>query len=240
MLISLLNRDQVHAQIAVLDAAALAGIPHIIPSEFGLDLSTPAKRAMPCFATKIAMEDHLLRLAGEGKFTFTAIHTGFFFDWGLGRGLPVNLLGNGQPTRLFDGGDQELSTSALETIGEAVAAALVKHAERPEEVRNRFLYVHSAVVTQNQLLGYAREIAPEKTFETVDVDTEKLYQAGYEKWKNGETGLQVMHMMMPRASFGLGLGLFEKSDNEYLGIPVWSENQVKELIRKTIAKYQSS
>jgi nucleoside-diphosphate-sugar epimerase len=239
-LVSLLNRDQVDAQTTVLNAAALAGIPHIIPSEFGIDLSPPKIRSMPCYATKVAMEDYMLRLAGEGKFTFTAIHTGLFFDLGLERGVPVNLLGNGQPTRIFDGGETRFSTTAVETIGLAVAAALVKHFAHPEEVRNRFLYVNSAAVTQNQLLRYAGECAPDKKFETVDVDTAQLYQAAAEKFANGETGPWLMHMMFSRVTFGLGLGFFEKPDNEFLGVPVWNEEQVRDLIGKVIAKHQSS
>lgn len=239
-LVSLLNRDQVDAQTTLLDAAALAGIPHIIPSEFGIDLSPPEIRPMPCYATKVAMEDHVLRLAGEGKFTFTAIHTGLFLDWALERGTPINLLGNGQPTMIFDGGETKFSTTALGTIGQAVAAALIKHFAHPNEVKNRFLFVHSAAVTQNQLLRYAKECAPGKKFETVDVDTAQLYQVGLEKFENGERGPLIMPMMFARVTFGLGLGFFKKPDNEFLGVPMWSEERVRDLIGNVIAKHQSS
>lgn len=67
----------------------------------------------------------------------------------------------------------------METTGQAVTAALMKYPD--PRVINRFLCIHIAVLTPRQLLAYAREITPERTFETVDVSTEKLYEAGMEK-----------------------------------------------------------
>jgi len=48
--------------------------------------------------------------------------------------------------------------------------------------RNCFLYIHDAVVTQNQLLQYVREVRPGKEWEILDVDTEEVQRIG---WRSG-------------------------------------------------------
>ena len=47
----------------------------------------------------------------------------------------------------YDGGERKFSTTRLETVGKAVAGVL----KNAEETKNRVVFVHEAVVTQNQL-----------------------------------------------------------------------------------------
>lgn len=234
--VSLLNRDQLDAQIRLLDAIAIAKIPHVIPSEFGFDLSTPEIRSWPWLSAKLAMEEHLLKLAAESCFTYTGIHVGAFFDWALERGILVNLLDNGQPTMVFDGGEILFDVTMVDTIGEAVAKALVKHMQQPEQVSNRFLHVHTAAVTQQQLLGYARAAAPDKTFSTVDIDTAEAYTLGLQKYRDGERGVEVNRLMQPRAFSGVGPGHFQMIDNEYLSLAEWKAQDVEKYIQAFMGK----
>jgi nucleoside-diphosphate-sugar epimerase len=238
--VALLNRDQLEAQITLLDAAVLAKIPHIIPSEFGFDLSTDEIRSWPWLAAKVAMEDHLLKLAKYGKLTYTAVHVGAFFDWALERGILVNLLANGQPTMLFDGGNMIFDVTLVETIGEAVAAALVKHMEDPQEVKNKFLHVHTAAVTQQQLLSYARASDPDRVFAEMEIDTAQLYALGLQKYAAGERGMEINRLMQPRAFSIAGPGQFESLDNEYLGIPEWTDAEVETFIKNFISAHRGA
>ncbi|KAK0259133.1 hypothetical protein LTS09_005957 [Friedmanniomyces endolithicus] len=227
-LVILINRRELDPQIKLIDAAIAAGVPHIVPSSFGISTESPEVRALPPIKAKIEMERYLVEKADEGRVSYTAINTGLFFDWGLeGPGIPVNLKGG--PTLRADGGAVALSVSTLDLIGQAVAQAVRKR----EEARNRFLYVHSAAVTQNQLLQYAREIAPEREFPVEEVDTEKAVADAEEKMRQGATGPRVAAPAMMRVSFGLGLGLFKKVDNAFLGLEVMTEEEVK----ATVAKY---
>ncbi|KAK5122244.1 hypothetical protein LTR85_004154 [Meristemomyces frigidus] len=226
-LVILINRDQVTAQTNLLDAAAAVGGLHVIPSSFGTSYEHPKGRQLGALINKLPVEQHFLRLAEEGRITYTAINTGLFFDWALEKaGLPINLLGG--PTMLFDEGKVRLSVSTLDRIGEAVAIALL----RKEELGlvNRFLYVQSAVVSQAQLLAYARQLAPEREFKTVGVDTASIEGPALEKLERGETGPEVQRALMARFSFGLGLGLFERSDNEILGLKDMTEEEIKGLL----------
>jgi uncharacterized protein YbjT (DUF2867 family) len=225
--VSLINRDQKEAQLKVIDAVAEAGVPHLIPSAFGIDLSDPRVRDSPAAKNKAEMEDHLLEKAKAGTFTWTGVNTGLFFDWALEqRGLPVNLKDDGKPTMVFDGGDTPFSTTTVDRIGEAVTKALLKR----NELKNRYVYVHTAAVTQNQLLGYARELAPERKFEVNPINSGELMLKAQEMIRNGADPVKVSGMTLPRITFGWGLGLFREPDNELLGLSEWSEEELKAFI----------
>lgn len=158
-----------------------------------------------------------------------------FFDWALGRGFLIDVRTEGRgPTMVFDKGKTALSVSTLDFIGEAVAQALLKR----DEVLNRFLYVHSAAVTQKQLLEYVRELAPDLKIETVALNTAKLEEQALEKLRNGEGGPEVNTTLLLRTSFGLGLGLFERTDNALLGLDTWKEEDVKTLVAKYVQRIE--
>lgn len=198
-LVVLINRNELDAQIKLIDAAIAANVPHIIPSCFGVDTSDPRIREVPSLREKVAMEDYLLRKAKESQLTWTGLNTSLLFDWALEcLGMPVNLKNDGKPSAVYDGGNTAFSVTTLDHVGEAVAQILL----RRDKVRNRFLNVHSGIVTQNQLLKIAQELAPEKQFPSVPVDTEVVAQQAYQKLRNGETGPQVMGIFLVRITFG--------------------------------------
>lgn len=174
------------------------------------------------------MEDRVLAEAERGVFNFTGIHTSLLFDWALSMGVLLNCKDKGV-TMVFDGGDVRLSVTMLDDAGKAVVAAL----ENPEETRNQFLKVHSKVVTQNEMLKLGKEVRPDKEWERREVDTAVLEKNSWEKWEKGDRSREVQRGFMPRTSFGLGLGLFEEVENELLGVRVMSDEEVKDLIRRS-------
>lgn len=235
-LLVLINRDQADPQIALIDAAATVGIAHILPSSFGNgDPDNAYLRDFPPLAAKYKMEDHVVRLGSESKVSYTCINTGAFLDWALDRGLYANLINapgmmgaQKGTTMVFDDGDVKFSATMLEDIGKAILGVV----KSPVSFRNRNIRIHSAVITQNQLLAYAKELAPEREFPTMGVDTAVLERAARAKFEAGERGPQVMSMFMPRPTFGLRMGLFENVANEELGIEVYGEADVKALVAR--------
>lgn len=225
--IILINRDQVDAQIAAIDAAIAAGVPHIIPSSFGLDNTIPEVRDSIPIAGKRRMEEYLAHQAEQGKVSFTALNTSMFLDWAVAAGVLANPRGL---TMVFDGGDKPLSATTLDDIGKAVAKII----QIRDQVRNRFLFVHSAVVTQNQLLGYLKELKPDGQFATVQLKTEELEERALRAIEEGTATLRDIHGLMARVSFGLGHGRFGHVDNELLGIPEHSEEQVKQTVARFV------
>jgi nucleoside-diphosphate-sugar epimerase len=228
-LVILLNRNALDAQILLIDAAVAAGVSHIIPSCFGQDSTIKEWRTNPAAEEKIKMEDHVIKLAQEEKFTFTGIQTGLFLDWAVRLNFLLNCKGDG-PTMLFDGGDTLLSATSLNDIGMAVANSLLAI----EKTKNRFLKVQSAAVSQNQLLKYGRMARPQWKWQTVAVDTEAAYKKSQEALDRGERTPEVMMGFLGWPSFGLGLGLFRSNDNEMLGIVGWSEARLVKLVAEVI------
>lgn len=226
-LIILIDRNQSEAQINLIDAAISAGIPHIIPSAFGFTTTHPDVRKFPVLWPKAKMEDHLIQKADEGKVTYTQVQTSSFFDWALDRGVYLNTSKDpSAATMVFDGGDVPVSMTVMDDIGKAVAASLV----RVGELKNRDVHVHTAVVTQNQLLRYAREAAPEREFKVVHLDSEDLERQAWGKYHAGDTSNEAMRGFLIRIAFGQGLGLFEKTDNELLRVKQWDDDEVRDFV----------
>ena len=225
-LIILINRDQAQAQINLIDAAIAVGIPHIIPSSFGFTTRHPDIRESIVLAQKAQMEEYLVRKAEEGRLTYTQVQNGAFFDWGLDRGVYLNTKGPDAATMVFDGGDIPFSATNVDDVGHAVAASLLKI----DQLKNKDVHIHTVVVTQNQLLSYAREAAPGREFKVLHLDTAELERQAWERYNRGDKGPETMKMFIPRFTFGKRMGLFEKTENDLLGIQQWNENQIKKFV----------
>jgi hypothetical protein len=83
--VSLINREELQAQINLIDAAIAANIPHLVPSSFGLGTRETWSHELPILNAKTEMEDYVLAKAGAGEITYTGIQTGAFLDWALER-----------------------------------------------------------------------------------------------------------------------------------------------------------
>jgi hypothetical protein len=224
-LIILINRDEAQAQINLIDAAIATEIPHIIPSAFGFTTTHPEVRRYPVLWPKAKMEDYLIQKAEEGKVTYTQVQPCAFFDWALDRGVYLNTKDDA-PTAVFDGGDIPVSVTILDDIGKAVAVSL----QKIDQVKNRDVHIHTAVITQNQILGYAKQAAPQREFKVINLDSAELEKQAWEKYDSGDTSPLSMRPFIIRIVFGKKLGLFQTTDNELLGIEQWSDDRVKEFI----------
>lgn len=228
-IVIILNRLAYDASIITMQAAVNAGIYRAIPSYFGVSLDNPEIANMPFMNTKIPVYRDTETKAAKGEITYTAINTGMFLDWVLGEDIFVGLSGKA-PTRVADGGDIPMSATTLDDIGKAISAVLLK----PEETINKVYYIHTVVMTQNQVLGYAREAAPDKEFVVEPVDTAVLVEAAWKRWNEGIRDRVSARDFVIRASYGMGNGFFPKTDNEFLGIRQWSDEELKEEIFKRV------
>lgn len=229
--VDLINRNESDVSIRLIDAAIAAKVPHFIPSSFGLDQSNPEVRKIPATFSKRAMEDYLFQKGKEGAISYTAIETAIFLDWAIRAGVYFDLKGGS--ARTFNGGDVKNSASLLDDIGKAVATALTKR--ESDEVRNKVLFMRSTIITNNQLLAYAREGNPSKTWEVTDIDAGELEKKSWEAYNNGDRSPQTMRGFIAGAAYGKGLGLFTRVDNDILGIEEMSEQALKDLVAKFVA-----
>lgn len=139
-------------QIQLADACVTAGVKRFIPADFGSCDSENARASelIPLYVGKKRVRAHLEELAGKckGKFSWTSIVCGHFFDWGL-KGALLSFDLKQRRVTLFDGGEVKFSTSTLGRVGEAVVKTLQKEGQSRDQV----LFVQSFCVSQNEVLG---------------------------------------------------------------------------------------
>ena len=157
-------------QIRLADAAAQAGVKRFIPADFGsCDSGSPrALELMPLYRAKLKVREHLQELSSSTGLSWTSLICGHFFDYGLKTGL-LSFNVKERRARIYDGGDIKWSASTLETVGTGVAKVL----EKPDETRDRILYIQSFCVTQNEVLRSLKRVTgPE--WQVEDMDSEEF------------------------------------------------------------------
>ncbi|KAJ9650783.1 hypothetical protein H2198_009920 [Neophaeococcomyces mojaviensis] len=220
-------------QKKLIDASIDAGVTRFIPSEFGNDSANPNVRKLPVFAEKVKTQDYLLQKVSEHpSFSYTFVYNNSFFDWQLKIGFMVNL--KEHTATLYDGGDVPFSATRLSTIGKALVAV----ASHLEGTKNRHLYVHDTAVTQNKLIALAKAVDGKQwtttTVSTADVEqnAHKLLESGSQKdLLNASLGF------IARACWGSGYGgdFTTKLNNDILGIPLMSDEEVETMVREIMA-----
>ncbi|KAE8147076.1 putative isoflavone reductase [Aspergillus avenaceus] len=210
--------------LRLIDASVAAGVTRFIPSEFGADTTNALAAKLPVYGNKVAVQEHLKRVSAESDLSYTLVLTGAFLEFGLQTGFLVNLAG---PAELYDGGEGQVSISSLPGIGQAVVGVV----RNLDKTRNETVYVSQVNASQKELLGWSG-----KRVETKVVRTEDLERLSYEEIKKPQPDLMVFAVgLLRRAIFGEGYGgLFdsEKLSNELLGVRSFTEEEVREIVRK--------
>ncbi|KAE9375215.1 NAD(P)-binding protein [Stipitochalara longipes BDJ] len=187
----------------IVQAALAAEVTHLVTNEFGHDSFHRNGAELPVSASKIeaqrVLEEELRKATVDGKaapLAWTAIITSTWYDFAIRKGFfPLN-----PATRTitrFGSGNQRTSITRAALVGKAVVAVL----REPERFQNRPVYVASHTITTNELITLAKEIAPEKSWNVVDIsDLEAFKQQGLHLWsedrKNGEGWLHTQAFMM--------------------------------------------
>ncbi|KAF4554061.1 Hypothetical protein D9617_5g069370 [Elsinoe fawcettii] len=229
-LVLMAGNHNLHLQTAYVDTAIAAGIKYIIPSEFGCDLANPKAATLPVFQAKINLEKHIKAKADEGKVQYTLIRTGPFLDWGIAFGFLVNLK---DTTTLYNGGDVPFTATLLSDIGLVVAGVL----KAPEQYKNRPVYVHSAQITQKQLVAAAEKVTG-KTYPTKASTTQESYDASMKVVKSGEGDIHhAMVGFLMVAIFDEAYGpKFEKTESDAFGIKQLGQADIEQLIAGIVDK----
>lgn len=234
--VSALNHAALGHQRALLDASVSAGVQRFILSEYGSDTLNPKAGPLPLFAPKKAEQKYVEELAAHGKISYTILINGPFLDFGLNHGFLGPDLKKKQITYL-DGGIAKFSTTTLPTVGKAVVGVLSK----PEETKNRAVYVQDAALTLKDLFRLAKQALGDDGWTEVDGGTtEEREKASYEKLAKGQKDMGVFVGFLYSAIFREGYGgHFQRLDNELLGIEELQESEIVEVIRE-VAKGQSA
>ncbi|ETN37759.1 uncharacterized protein HMPREF1541_07382 [Cyphellophora europaea CBS 101466] len=228
--IATLGSTSIAAQTGLISAAASAGVSRFIPSEFGCDTFAPRVSELPVYGAKVAVQKQLKALAdSQPGFTWTAVLNQAFLDSGLTNGFIADVPNH--KINLYDGGDTPFSATRLDTIARAVVGVL----SHLEETRNRAVYVHDIVTTQNEIVGFAKE-ADGQSWSVAPVDLTVLREEAYkELGKEKPDFATAMTGLVRQAAFGKGWGcdFTGKVDNELLGL----KGMTKEELKAYVASY---
>lgn len=140
-----------NAQIKFGKAAAEAGVKRLIPADFGsCDSNGKRERELvKLFERKVQVRQSLQELAQQNEnFTWTSLVNGHFFDWGLRE----NFLHFNMQTKKADIIDDGNTRSSQATLPQ-IAKATIRILQRPEETKNKMLFIQSFCVSQNEVLA---------------------------------------------------------------------------------------
>ncbi|KAJ4369254.1 hypothetical protein N0V83_006339 [Neocucurbitaria cava] len=228
--VSTLAGTATETQRPLIEASIAAGVKRFIPSEFSCDIDNPKAATLPVYQRIIAIHKALQAQAqAHPEFTYTSIRNGVLLDWGLARGL-VLAFDSETPT-LYDGGDRPFSVSNMASVGEAVVGVL-RHLD---ETRNRAVYVHDLVITQNKVLSMAQKLAPEKKWNPVVVNSADLEAKSRDAFAKGVINMHSGMGFLVRAVFGESYGgEFQHTDNEVIGTGFKTDADLEGLVEAAL------
>lgn len=232
-LVSTLPGRPYTVHLRMIDAAIQAGVKRFIPSEYGNNTCPAAAELVSLYGDKAKVIDYL-KAKEETGLTWTAIHTGQFFDWGLEDGWLDYYLKE-KRTLVYDSGDRPWSTTNIGTAAAAVAKVLLK----PDETKNKPIFVASFTVTQNQVLRQLEKATGSDWQVDRITSEEAIRKAKDMDNRDYSDGLKLLILTLMYADAPDRGGDFRKDGllcNELLGLP---EENLAETVGR-IVKRQSS
>jgi uncharacterized protein YbjT (DUF2867 family) len=228
VVISCLATLAIGAQSPLIDASIVAGVQRFIPAEFGMDSQNPLAMRLPVCRPKVETQKYLQEMGAENKgFSWSAIANGMFLDWGMSMGVIVNPAKH--TATLYNGGDVPFSATTLADVAKAVLGII----RNQVETANRVVYIHSAVVTQNRLIQYAKD-KDGRVWNTTVKSTEDVLQESLKELEKG-AGADVEGAMLGFCICGMwdtkyGCDFSGHLDNERLGIEEMDEEGLRALV----------
>lgn len=210
-------------------AAIAAGIPRILPSEFGCDLRQPAVRGYPTFADQVKVEDLLAaEAAKDGSPTsYTNVYCNLFLDWCLRVGNIGNL--TAKTADMYNGGTHRVSFACLSTVAEAVVAVL-KH---PDETRNKDVYIHDGSIRQQDFVAALKDAAGADGWTVTEHDTAAVKAKSDKALSEGvlEPWVFLGYVLDAAWAESNKPGYEDRSWNKVLGLKEYSEQEMKGLVK---------
>lgn len=229
--VSTVGGAAVDNQTVLIDAAIAAGVKRFIPSEFGNVTTNPKLEKFPIYSSTFKIRNYLQEKAAAGELSWTVLACGAFLDSVLN--TPVLLDFQNHTVTLLDEGDNRISSTSLPVVGKAIAAIL----QNLDATQNRVIHVSEAILTQNQLIEFAKELRPDIKWRTSKEQTSVLLQESLEQFVAGDfTMPTIMKLLKGTALAGDTFGsAFDVTDNELLGIKELAPADLKELIAEKLA-----
>ncbi|EED13311.1 isoflavone reductase family protein CipA, putative [Talaromyces stipitatus ATCC 10500] len=223
--------EDIETPLRLIDAAAASGVYRFVTSDYGLDPEIPGVRDMPVFARKRESYRAVKEQVGKSGMTYTLIVVGCFLDWCLSNTFAgIDL--KAKSATLFDSGDNVVPWTTLEDAGKATAGALL----RPEETLNRPVYVHSAFLSQIELLRISQDVLGKGGWNTTCQEMQPLLDQALADLRSGNItpmtfGVQIQYCIAKRSL----AHPWERDDNSLVGVEEKTNEELKALVRQLIA-----
>lgn len=231
---------ETHSQLV--QAAAKAGVPYIMPNSYGGDNAESQMGADVLLGPVAAAQR--AEIEGLGM-RYVNVCCGFWYDYSLGGGEARFGFDFVRRTLTrYDDGATKNSTSTLAQVGRAVAAVLSlpvlpRNAEDARSLTlskffNGSIYVKSFVVSQNDMLASAQRVTgtTDADWTVTEESTKTRYEEGMALVKQGNMA-GFSKMLYARAFYpDDALDISAKAHNELLGLP---EEDLDEETRGAIA-----
>ncbi|KAK3628497.1 hypothetical protein LTR56_018542 [Elasticomyces elasticus] len=233
-LISTIGFGGAPLQKNLVDAAIAAGVKRFLPSEYGCDTENKRVRVLPIFPPKLEVVAYLEEKTKGTATSYTCVMTNAFLDWGLVNfGLLLDL--PAKKIQRWDGGDAPVTANSVDFIARGIVSVL----QHLDETKNRAVRLNDAVITQNQLLAYAKKYAGEDGWEIEEVNGEAMEKEAYANLKTTpENPNGYLLHFIKRAIYGAGFGgNFEhNNDNEVLGLKQKTDAEVEQLVKGLVKR----
>lgn len=160
-----------------IEAAAKAGVPLVVPTEFGSDPDPESRivQEVPMLSGKKPVRD----LIEERGMAWFAMVNNPWFDWSLPKGL-WGFDVAARTARLYDGGRTKFPTTNIGTVGKATAGLLSLPDAELAKFRNKPVFLKSFYITQRDVLASLLKATgtEEKDWKIEEVDSDKFIEQG--------------------------------------------------------------
>jgi len=216
-------------QSKLLQAAADANVPWVLPNEWSPDTANEAlvKDVFPFQKMPKAREE----IKKLGKSSYIAVSTGFWYEWSLAISASYGFDFTKREVTLFDDGETKTSTTTWPQVGRAVAGLLslpIKPEGHDKErclerFKNGHVYVSSFTVSQKDMLDSVLRVTQTSIddWKVTKEPSHERYINGIKAMKSGDR-MGFARMMYSRVFYPDDCGNFEKTKgtiNELLGLP---------------------
>lgn len=218
-------------QTKLIEAAAEANVPWVLPNEWGIDASDPTiSKDIPLGVVKAQYHREIEKL---GKSSWIGIVCGFWYEYSLPHG--PNTFGfdfKNKTVTFFDDGNTRINTTTFRQCGRSLARLLALKV-LPDDAtdrspclahyRNRNIYISSFNVSQRDILDSVLRVTG-TTLNDWKIEHEPSttrYKAGMDAVQKGDfTGF--VKLLYARIFYQDGTGNFEVHkglQNDVLGLP---------------------
>ena len=231
LIITMNARAPPEQQAQLIEAAAAAKVPWVLPNEYGYDTLHPGLHEdIPLGKAHAAYREQIEKL---GVSSYVGVTCGFWYEYSLSAspacyGFDLK----DRSVTFFDDGNTRINTSTLPQCGRAVANLLGLKILPEDEgdrsaclsrFKNKFVYVSSFRVSQRDMLDSVMRVTDTELDDwkiTHEASVDR-YRAGCEELKKGNF-IGFPQLMYTRVFYQDGSGDFEASrglQNEVLGLP---------------------